>query len=188
MRKNYFKRLYNFDKTSNSFAIDVSLDSYNDVYDDWDASPFKRRDIEVEFNDYIVDSSKDIPLKYKISIVLHLPQSKKDENKEVSLKSAYQNYYGYALERLNKSFSDLYFEMALYFFLSLLFLTVGSFFFKDEQHILLRVLHEGIFIGGWVFLWEFFTDIFIKRRKLVEQYNLYKRLYTSEIRFMYFEK
>jgi hypothetical protein len=184
-KKNYFKKLYNFDKASNSYFIDVSLDNYDDIYDDWDPSPFKKRDIEEEFNDFIVDSSEDIPLKYKISIILHLPQSRRDENKEIALKSAYQNYYGYALERLKKSMSDLYRKIAVYLLLSLLFLTVGYFFFKEDQSVILKVLHEGIFIGGWVFLWEFFTDIFIKRKKIVEEYKIYERLYGAELQFIY---
>jgi hypothetical protein len=184
-KKSYFKTLYNFDKESNSYFINVSLDNYDDVYDDWDPSPFKKRDIEVEFNDFIVNSSEDIPLKYKTTIVLHLPQSKKDENKETALKSAYQNFYSYALQRLNKSLSNLYRKITMYFTLSLLFLTVGYFFFKEDQNVFLDVLHEGIFIGGWVFLWEFFTEFFITRRKIVEEYKLYERLYSSEIRFVY---
>lgn len=184
-KKNYFKKLYNYDSVSNSYLIEVSLDNYKDVYDDWDASPFKKRDIEVEFNDFIVSSSEDIPLKYKISIVLHLPVDKRDETKEAAIRSAYQNYYGYALARLNKSLSTLYSKLVAYFLLSLFFLSIGSFFFKGAQSVFLSVLHEGIFIGGWVFLWEFFTDIFIKRRKIVEEYRIYERLYNSEVRFIY---
>jgi hypothetical protein len=184
-KKNYFKKLYNFDKESESYFIDVSLDNYEDVYDAWDPSPFKKRDIQNEFSDFIFSSSEDIPLKYKTTIVLHLPQSKKNENKEAALKSAYQNYYGYALERLKKSLSTLYHKITVYFFLSLLFLTVGYFFFKEKQSFFLDVLHEGIFIGGWVFLWEFFTEIFITRRNIVEEYKLYERLYGSEIIFVY---
>jgi hypothetical protein len=184
-RKNYFKKIYNFDKESNSYFINVSLDNYDDVYDDWDPSPFKKRDIENEFNDFIVNSSEDIPLKYKTTIVLYLPQSKKDENKENALRLAYQNHYGYTLERINKSMSNLFRKIAVYFFLSLFFLTIGYFFFKEVENILLNVLHEGIFIGGWVFLWQFFTDIFMTRRKIVDEYKLYKRLYDSEIKFIY---
>lgn len=184
-KKNYFKKLYTFDAVSNSYFIDVSLDNYKDVFDDWDASPFKKRDIEDEFNDYIVDASEDIPLKYKISIVLHLPESKKDESKEAALRLAYQSYYAYALARFSKSFSRLFRKTTVDLLLSVFFLTIGYFFFKEDQSVFLNVLHEGIFIGGWVFLWEFFTEIIIGRRKLSEEYKLYERLYHSEIRFVY---
>jgi hypothetical protein len=184
-KKNYFKKIYNFDTTSNSYCIDVSLENYKDVYNDWDPSPFKKRDLEEGFDDFIVNASEDIPLKYKITIVLHLPEAIRDANKENTIRSAYQNHYNHVLQRLDKSLSDLFRKGSISFVLSLVFLTVGSIFFKDEKSIFFRVLNEGIFIGGWVFLWEFFTDISIKRMKIVDELKLYKRLQNAEVRFIY---
>ncbi|NLZ94166.1 MAG: hypothetical protein GX922_09205, partial [Firmicutes bacterium] len=62
MRKRYFQNLYKFEAKNQHYLIEVSLDDYDDVYDSWDPSPFKRRDIEDEFHDYIFNSSEDIPL------------------------------------------------------------------------------------------------------------------------------
>ncbi|MDF2547844.1 MAG: hypothetical protein K0R93_2742 [Anaerosolibacter sp.] len=186
-KKRYFQNLYNFEESTGTYLIEVSLDNYDDVYDDWDPSPFKKRDIEVEFNDFIVNSSEDIPLKYNICIVLYLPISKKDEKKETALISAYQNHYNYAIERLEKIQSNLNKKTIFYLLFSLSLLSIGYFFFKDDQNIVLNVLHEGVFIGGWVFLWEFFTNIFIKTRESKVEYKLYKRLYQSKIKFVYFE-
>jgi hypothetical protein len=187
MRKKYFQKLYNFEESTNTYLIEVSLDNYDDVYDDWDPSPFKKRDIEDEFNDFIVNSSEDIPLNHNISIVLYLPISKKDEKKETTLISAYRNYYNYALVRLEKSQSNLNQKTIFYLLGSILLLSIGYFFFKDDQSVALNVLHEGVFIGGWVFLWEFFTNVFIKTRESNFQYKLYKRLYKSQITFIYNE-
>lgn len=186
-KKRFFQKLYKFDKASKSYLIEVSLDDYSDVYDDWDPSPFKKRDIEVEFNDFIVNSSEDIPLNLDISIVLYLPASKRDQKKEATLISAYQNYYGYALERLNKIKLNLHRKNISHLLLSVSLLSIGYFFFGEEKNLFVKVLHEGIFIGGWVFLWEFFTNIFITTRELRNEYKLYRRLYQSEIRFLYQE-
>jgi len=184
-KKRYFQRLYQFDELSKTYLIEVSLDNYNDVYDDWDPSPFKKRDIEIEFNDFIVNSSEDIPLNYNISIVLYLPAPVKDEKKEGALVSAYKNYYGYALARLDKTKSNLSNKIISNLLISIALLTTGYFFFSNAKSLIYKVLHEGIFIGGWVFLWEFFTNIFITRRELQGEYKLYKRLYNSPIKFIY---
>ncbi|MFZ5967391.1 MAG: hypothetical protein ACOYVK_09495 [Bacillota bacterium] len=187
-KKRYFQKLYKFDEESKAYLIEVSLDNYDDVYDDWDASPFKKRDIEDEFNDFVLNSSQDIPFNFDLNIVLYLPASKKDPQKESTLLSAYENYYAYAIERLNKAKSTLYKKITFYLLFSIFLLSIGSFFFRGESNILvINVLHEGIFIGGWVFLWEFFTNIFITRRELQEEYRLYKRLYHSEIKFVYYD-
>ena len=184
-KKRYFQKLYKFNEASNTYSIEVSLDNYDDVYDDWDASPFKKRDIEVEFNDFVVNSSQDIPFNYEISIVLYLPEAKKDEQKEITLISAYRNYYAYALDRLNKRKTILYEKIISYLLLSIFMLGIGYFFFRGTRTIFSNILHEGIFIGGWVFLWEFFTSIFITRRELQEEYKIFKRLYRANILFIY---
>ena len=57
MKRGFFQKLYKFDKKSKTYLIEVSLDDYDDVFDDWDPSPFKKRDIEDEFSDFILDSS-----------------------------------------------------------------------------------------------------------------------------------
>lgn len=184
-KRRYFQNLYKFEVESNKYLIKVSLRDYNDIYDDWDPSPFKRRDIEDEFNDFVFNSSEDIPLNFEISIVLHIPESQKDERKEKVLISAYKNYYEYATARLSKTISGLHRKIISYLLLSSLFLSVGYFLGGTGPSVFLKVLHEGIFIGGWVFLWEFFTNFFIRRRELQEEYRLYNRLYNAEIRFVY---
>jgi len=184
-KKSYFHKLYNFEQESNTYFIEVSLDDYDDVYDDWDPSPFKKRDIEDEFNDFIVDSSEDIPFSFKVGIVLYLPKSKMDTQKETTLISAYKNYYHYTMERVRKGTMNMHRKTLSYLFLSLILLSVGYFFAWDSEAVVLKVLQEGIFIGGWVFLWEFFTNIFITTRELQNEFKLFKRLFDAEIRFVY---
>jgi hypothetical protein len=184
-KKRYFQNLYNFEVESNKYLVTVLLHDYNDIYDDWDPSPFKRRDIEDEFNDFVLNSSEDIPLTFDISIVLYLPEAKKDERKERVLISAYKNYYEYATARISKSISGLHTKILSYLLFSCVFLIVGYFLSETGPGVFARVLHEGILIGGWVFLWEFFTNFFIKRRELLEEFRLYNRLYHAEIRFVY---
>ena len=185
MKKGFFQKLYKFDKKSKTYLIEVSLDDYDDVFDDWDPSPFKKRDIEDEFSDFILDSSMDIPLTFNITLVLYLPQDKKDERKESTLIAAFRNYYQYAIERHKRANSNLNNRTVFYLCLSLFLLGIGYFFSWDTENIIYNIVHEGIFVGGWVFLWEFFTNIFIKKRELHRQYRLYKRLLQSEIRFEY---
>ncbi|TYQ17035.1 UNVERIFIED_CONTAM: hypothetical protein Cloal_3636 [Acetivibrio alkalicellulosi] len=185
MKKKFFQKLYNYDEQTKTYLIEVSLDDYNDVYDDWDPSPFKKRDIEDEFNDFVVDSSEDIPLNFNITLVLYLPEDKRDSKKESTLVLAFRNFYEYAMARHKRFSMDLDKKTLFYLMFSILLLSVGYFFSWDEEKLLFSVLHEGIFIGGWVFLWEFFTTIFITKREAHKKYKLFKRLFHSEITFIY---
>lgn len=184
-RISQIQKQYRFDEVNNTYLIDVSLDDYDDVYDVWDPAPFKKRFIEAEFDDFIVTSAEDIPSEYKLNIVLYIPEQKKDTNKEIAVESAYKNYYSYAVEKIARSRIKLRKKYILYFFLATLFLSAGYFFQYGKENVIIKVINEGIFIGGWVFLWEFFTNVFMTRRELNTKYRLYRRIYLSEILFVY---
>lgn len=179
------QKQYPFDEERNAYLIEVSLDDYDDVYDEWDPAPFKKRFIQKEFDDFIVSSAEDIPQKFNLNIVLYLPETKKDTNKEMTVDAAYRNYYSYEVVKVDKSIAKLRKNSISYFLLSITFLSLGFFFQYVQESFALGVIKEGNLIGGWVFLWEFFTNIFITRRDLIAQHKLYKRIYRSEIRFIY---
>lgn len=179
------QKQYKFEKERNVFLIEISLDDYDDVYDEWDPAPFKKRFIEESFDEFIVSSAEDIPLRYNLNIVLYLPDNKKDTNKEAAVESAYRNYYAYVIEKIRKERIKFRKKNLSYLGLSLVFLSCGYFFQFEMENIFFSVFREGILIGGWVFLWEFFTNVFIKRRELNAQFKSYVRIYHSEIRFIY---
>ncbi|MDF2942380.1 MAG: hypothetical protein K0S01_1238 [Herbinix sp.] len=179
------QKQYRFEKEANAYLIELSLDDFDDVYDEWDPAPFKKRFIEEEFNEFIMTSAEDIPNAYNIVIVLHLPEDKKNTNKEKSVISAYENFYLYAAAKEKRNWLRLRKKTLMYFMLSLLLLGIGYFYLDETNMVILNVLREGIFIGGWVFLWEAITNIFITRHELISTINLYKRLYLSNIRFTY---
>ncbi len=141
--------------------------------------------IEEEFNEFIITSAEDIPSKYNLIIVLHLPESKKDEKKEKSVTSAYENFYLYAAAKERRNWLRLRKKTMLYFILSIILLGVGYFYLDETDQVVLNVIREGVFIGGWVFLWEAITNIFIIRHEVKSVMSLYKRLYLSIIRFSY---
>jgi len=178
-RSSPIQKQYRYEEESNAYLIEVSLDDYDDVYDEWDPAPFKKRFIEEGFDDFIVSSSDDIPKKYNLKIVLYIPETKKDLSKENAVESAYKNYYGYMMEKIRKSKIRLRKRTISYLLLATLFLTPGYFFQIETSNVVYNVLEEGILIGGWVFLWEFFTNLFIKSREINSM------LYDSEIQFIY---
>ncbi|BBE31705.1 hypothetical protein OSSY52_18460 [Tepiditoga spiralis] len=185
MKKKYFQRLYKYDDENNNYIIEVSLNNYEEVYDDWDPSPFKKRDIEEEFNYFIMNSSKDIPLKYGLTIVLYLPESKKDDKKEKTLKTAYLNFYNYINERIKDKLLKLYRKIFYSFFFSIFLLIMSMFILKDVNNMFFKLVREGFSIGGWVFLWEAFTDFFWTRNDIISEYKIYKRLNEAKINFVY---
>ena len=40
-RKKYYQDIYEYDPKRNAYIIEVSLDVYEEIFDDWDPAPFK---------------------------------------------------------------------------------------------------------------------------------------------------
>jgi hypothetical protein len=54
--------------------------------------------------------------------------------------------------------------------------------------ILGSIISEGLFVGGWVLLWEAFSQIFFRNRRLKREREMNERLQAATYRFIYGDK
>ncbi|WP_208107527.1 hypothetical protein [Halanaerobium saccharolyticum] len=58
---------------------------------------------------------------------------------------------------------------------------------SEDLSLLISLLMEGLFVGGWVFLWEAFSIFFFGSRELKDKKKRYFRYLESDILFKYRE-
>ena len=181
------KKLFRYNKEKNAFIIDVSIGYYKDLYNDWDFSPFKRRDLDRDLIAFIEESSEEIPLKYKVIINFFIPEEMKDTKKEEKSKVGLNNFFKYMLYKVEGEQKKAQ-GRAFKYTITGLFLVFISFFIKNyiEHLAYLSVLPEGLVIGGWVFIWEVFTILFFINSERKVKIKEYKRLIRSEINYNYY--
>ncbi len=182
-----FKRTYHKDtyKTDGegAFKIPVALNKYEDIYCDFDPSPFRKRDIEEDFVEYIRESSLDIPFKEKISVVFLMDEKIRDEKKENQVIKALEYYYTYLLRKTKRAYIDEKKESITYLIIGIILgFIVYSGVFEDVS-IWTKVFEEGVMVGTWVFFWEAFYNFFIESRSLKEEIKLNKRLLETDFIF-----
>ena len=184
-KKSTLDRLYSYDKKNNAYKIEISLDKYEDIYDEWDPTPFKKRDIEDEFIDYVIDSSLDIPMKYNLDLELYLPEKKYDEKKEKNVKAAIKSYFNSLLDRNKRMLTNSVIRCLRSTFIGIILL--GFYFFSsvDADNGVAKVLVEGISILGWVALWDVGEELLLN---LINHYNKrrnLKRISRAKVEFIY---
>ncbi|TDT72401.1 hypothetical protein EV215_0205 [Hypnocyclicus thermotrophus] len=182
---NYLLKTYKkHDK--NSFIIEIDLDKYNEVFNEWDRSHIRKRDIHPELEEYLDSCSEDIPLKYKLVLYLYLPNKIKDEKKEKTIIEAIHNYYEYLLHFNQKKISEINSESLRHLIFSLILLIL-SFFMKLKIHNVLfnETLIEILYIGAWVLMWEAFHNTFLSTSNIRKKSKEYKRFLQSKIYFYY---
>lgn len=184
-KKSTLDRLYSYDKRNNAYKIEISLDKYEDIYNEWDPTPFKKRDIEEEFIKYVIDSSTDIPMRYNLDLYLYLPESMYDEKKEKNAKAAMKSYFNYLLDRNKRTLTNSIVRCLRSTFIGIILLAFYFFSSVEDQGGLAQVLVEGISILGWVALWDVGEELLLN---LISNYNKrrnLKRISNAKVEFIY---
>ena len=178
------KRAYPQDKKN--VYIDIDLDMYTDLYEEWDFSPQKKRDLDEDLYEYLIECSREIPLKRKVIIRMHLPAKIENGEKEKNAVSGIKRYFGYRYQKNGYLRKKSLRSLAGYGSFGLIFLTTGAFIQKLlSDSPFSSILYEGLIIGGWVLFWECFDIVFFKDAFHRETLKHLKRLIKAEIRFEY---
>lgn len=179
-----FSEIYHKDAATNLYMIEIALDQYADIFSEWDPAPFKRRDLDPDLEVYLEGSSEEIPLRYPIELCFTLPAGTRNAQVEEETRSGLNNSFGFRLYFLKKDIKKTNVQTLWYIFLGFLFLWVGT-TFPDRlaETVAISLLAEGIFIGGWVFLWEAVSLFFFTNRELYGRYLIYRRLQNALVIF-----
>ena len=174
---------YRFSNKKNLIYIDIRIDFYREIYNVWDFSPMINRDLDDDLLEYIESSAEEIPMKYSLCIVFHLPQKIRDPDKEEKSIIGFQNY---EIRKLKQQRKNNFKKSGFYFLFGLILIFIASLLRKISLPILfIDVLIEGFFIGGWVLFWELFSAIFFKQNDMRRRGKILSRLMNSKIVYHY---
>lgn len=186
VKEAYLTQMYKTDPDTDEFIIEISVDSYNEIFNGWDPSPVKRRDLDPEVIEFIESCADDIPLRYPIELHFYMPADQRDEGKERLSVEGIRNNFAYTIALIRRALSDIRKKTIIYAVAALVFLTlrymsgVGV-----PANLMTTILTEGLSIGGWVFLWEAFSLLFFSGQETNNQLKRYLRLFEARIIFKY---
>lgn len=180
------KKIYRFDRAANRYHIDIAIDYYRDVYNEWDFAPFRNRDLDRNFMEYLEECSREIPLRGGLAVTFFMPRDIRDPVKEERSMAGLRNYFHYELLKARGRRRRYYRRFALYLLFGVAFLA-GAY---GARTLLggpfpASVLPEGLVIGGWVLFWEAFTIIFFRSRDVTERIGHLRRFAEARILYVY---
>ncbi len=182
----YLKQVYRTNPKTNAFIVDISLDNYNEIFNDWDPSPAGRRDLDPELLAFMENCSSDIPLRFPLELQFHMPQSEFNEEKEHLSKQGLKHYMEFIAHSIDKHYKDGIRKAMIYALAAFLFLTLGYFPKQiDGPKMLASILTEAITIVGWVLLWQAFSQVFFSGQEIRKKQRVYKRFLDAAIVFTY---
>ena len=179
-------QIYSYLEKEQCYLVQISLDSYDEIFNGWDAAPLKRRDLEPDLLDFIEQVGNDIPMRKKIQLSFQLPAEVLDQKKEESAIEAIYHNFTMIRHFITKELKKNNRKIAAYVTLGVLFLSTTFLFQNSFQLIFpVSIIFEGLFIGGWVMFWEAFSLFFFTGSELRSRRNRYIRYSNSKIEFQY---
>jgi len=146
-------------KEDNIYCIDVKIHQLKQIYNEKDPAPFRYRDLDDDFVDYVVSSAEEFSIKTPLKLVLHvsdeaLPEASKEEaGKSIS------EYFAYEQELQRKKLKKIIKRGQFFLFLGIIGLLVCLILseivlFYDPNTKIGNFISHGFIIAAWVALWR----------------------------------
>jgi hypothetical protein len=167
-------------------AISIAIDSYDDIFSDFDPRDITQRDLS---EDFIIELTRrhrqDIKGKY--DVVLLAPKAIEDPVAEKKITSRLNRYFGQKYRRYAKSIKELRIRGAIYIALGMAVLIALALltYYKKFATLTLEIIGIVFMPLGWFGIWEGFSKIVDIPFKLGSDTQVYRKLSRAAYKFEY---
>jgi len=163
-------------------GIPLVVDSYNDIFSDFDPRPYTHRALS---EDFLLECKKaSIEKNDKIRLRIFVPKSKRNSLEEIKIKKRLKEHFNKHFREKRKEISGMKVEGAFWCFMGAIMMVVSAFFVGRPDlsfgvHLLITLVQP----AGWFFLWEGLGKILISPHEKMPDFNFYKKMTGVEISF-----
>ncbi len=162
--------------------INIAIDSYDEIFSDFDISPYSGRSISLDFKEAL--ESKNIDSTIKTRITLSIPKKERDTKKEQIIIKRINTFFIKKYEAYSKlinlrRFNGLKFILMGFFFVTLTF--IFETFFTDLFPMYVANI---IMILGWFGVWTGIEKILDVPYELITKKEMYNVFSKSKIKFV----
>jgi len=161
--------------------ISIVLDSYEDIFSDFDPRPYAVRALS---DDFLLECKKAAVVKTnKLELRFLLPSKKRSIPDEIKIKKRLKEYFQKHFKEKHKELNKIKLRGFFWFIAGAIVMILAPFLFNNEDY-LFRVLAIMSEPAAWFFFWEGLGKIFLLSKSEVEDYKFYKKMTNVEISFL----
>lgn len=179
----YLRSIYRYDPDTGAYTIDIRLPDYPHAFSQWAHAWEEVPEANPGLVQYLKDCSDDIPFRAPINIVFGI-EDPRDRKLETRLIESIRKYFRYELFIERRRIRRLLRRVLTYVAIALGFLAVGILVEPlTTGKVFLMTVHQGLYVGGWVFLWEAIHQLSFQQATIRRTIADYERFLEAEIRF-----
>lgn len=165
--------------------IEVRIKSSQQLFDARDPAPFRERDLDDDFVEYIVSSVKEFSISTPLKIVIYVEENEIKDLPKDSIREAIRSYFSYKIDLQRGDLKTFIKRAQLFLLIGFLVLSscigIAQSLKIPSPPGAIGILREGIVIFGWVSIWKPIELILFDWYPLFEKIRLYKKLLAMEI-------
>ncbi|HEY4256142.1 MAG TPA: hypothetical protein VGM66_02900 [Candidatus Udaeobacter sp.] len=138
-------------------TIEVSLEDFEQFFNTIDPSPFHRKDLDHDLEEFIVSWATEYPLNEPLRLVVYLQNRPSGTDAQNVIEQAVHNYFVYKTDLNQREFKLLLREGRLSLLIGLVFLTLclsGGQMASRLQIPGASIVEASLTIAGWVAMWH----------------------------------
>ncbi len=138
-------------------TIRVRVRELRQLFDTLDPAPFLERDLDERMAEYVESSAAEIARHLPLRLVVHVPAEQIQPGQQETLQTAVIRHYQHQTDLVRQRFRRLMREGRSSLLIGVV--TLAAFMLiadaaSESRWRILRVLGEGLVIGGWVAMWR----------------------------------
>lgn len=165
--------------------LEVRVHSALQLFDARDPAPFRARDLDDDFTEYVIASAEEFGTE-PMKILIHVEEAEPQQLGRDSIRDAIKFYFQYQIDLRRLQLSKLFRTARLFGGIGLICLVVCLLIAKFlDTHIaetdFRSVAREGLIIFGWVSMWKPFELILFDWYPLYDRIRLMRKLLEADI-------
>lgn len=165
--------------------IEVRVKTSQQLFDARDPAPFRERDLDDDFVEYIASSVREFSFSTPVKIVIYIEEAEAKDLPKASIREAIHSYLTYQIDLQRTNLKTFIKRSQIYLLIGvsilILCLTLSQRFQTPIDQGPLGILREGLIIFGWVSMWKPIELILYDWYPLYEKLRFFKKLLTTEI-------
>ncbi len=165
--------------------IEVRVKTPQQLFDVRDPAPFRERDLDDDFIEYVFSAAREFSFSAPLKIVIYVEEAEGSDLPGDSIREALHSYLAYRIDIQRSELRGYIKRAQLFFLIGLVVLasciSVAQGMTIPEPPGLLGVLREGIVIFGWVSMWKPLELVLFDWYPLFEKLRFYKKLLETPI-------
>lgn len=185
-RDPFLQESFAIDRNSGRIIIEVLLERQIYLFNEWDNASYSRKNLDPDLIYFLEECFDEIPFRYEVQLTIAINERERDPVREAAIVEGIKSQFKHYLRSNKRELKDLYSRAAVYVVISACFLFAAGLL---EGRLAARPLNiaflQGLYIGGWVFLWEAISEVSFSRGRatITHKTRAYERFLRAPVVF-----